>query len=384
LDRALVFTGHFPDAKRKASIHALCEALLRQGWTLDFVTLGHSFLSRFTPRNQWPHVAQRPVNTWVQLAPNLSSFVWRAPFHPMNLRYGLLNSIADPLYRIYPRLLPAEVFKRAEGARMVLFEGSISTMFMGMMRAMVPGAVLVYNAADRLRTVGAHPLLARCEMQHAPILDLVRVPAQVMTGDYPGGTRVVCIPHGIDKAALSAEVRNPFSSPRNAISIGDMLFDAWALDVLAEAYPDWNFHIFGVGAAARVPRKNVMVCGEKAFADLVPYLRYADIGLAPYRDSRDAIYLSQSSLKMIQYTYCRLPILAPSFASVGRPHACAYEPGNAASLREAFARAIHYDRSTIPAAEVSSWDDVLEEVLQRAFLSREQRFSDALQAGAPR
>jgi 2-beta-glucuronyltransferase len=380
LDRALVFTAHFPDAKRKASIHALCEALRRREWMLDFVTVGHSLMSRFNSRSQWPHVAQRPVNEWIQIALNLSSFVWRAPFHPVNLRYALPNKIVTPIYRMYPRLVPDEVLRRVGSAKLILFEGPVSIMLMGMIRAMAPDAVLMYNAADRPRTVGAHPLLCRLETEYAPLLDLVRVPAQVMTADYPRGTPVIYIPHGLDKASFSNPARNPFSTPRNALSIGDCLFDAQVLDTLAEAYPDWSFHLFGVGAVPAAPKKNLTFYGEEAFDKIIPYLQHADIGLAPFRYSNGAEYLSQSSLKMIQYTYCQLPIVTPAFAASGRDHACSYELGDTRSMCDAFARAIRYDRSSIVCRGVPSWDDVLDQMLEKAFATREERSAHAARA----
>jgi 2-beta-glucuronyltransferase len=383
LNRALVLTGTFPDAKRRYAIHGLCEALLRRGWTLDFVTLGQSLISQFNPRNLWPHVAQRPVNQWIKLEPNLWSFVWKAPFHPLNLRHDLLNKIITPIHRLYPKLLPAEVRLRAETADLILFDSSYSTIFIGMMRALAPNAVLVYNASDRLRTHRAHPLVCQCEMKYSPLLDLVRVPAQVMIGDYPNGARAVYIPHGLDKASFSARSQNPFSTSKNAISIGDGLFDKWALDVLAMSYPDWKFHLFGVGSLPSVPRKNIIVHGEERFANLIPYIKYADVGLAPYRLSDSADYLSQSSMRMIQYTYCRLPILVPFFAASGRAHACGYEPGDASSLRKAFAKAIHYDRGTIDDVEVLSWDEVLEQVLEKAFAAWEERSTHKVQDCAP-
>jgi 2-beta-glucuronyltransferase len=75
--------------------------------------------------------------------------------------------------------------------------------------------------------------------------------------------------------------------------------------------------------------------------------------------------------------------VAPFFAASGRAHACGYEPGHASSLREAFAKAIRYDRSTIDDVEVLSWDEVLEQVLEKAFAAWEERSTHKVQDCAP-
>lgn len=281
---------------------------------------------------------------------------------------------------MYPRLLPEQVRLRAKSANLILFDSPYSTMFIGMMRTLAPGAALVYNATDRLRTFRLHPLISECESRDAPLLDLVRVSAKVMAGDFPAGVSVAHIPQGLDAASFLQPSENPFSSPRNAISIGDGLFDARVIDVLATSFPDWNFHLFGARSVPTVPRTNIMVHGEEKFANLVPYLKYADAGLAPYRQADSAEYLPGSSLRMILYTFCHLPILAPFYAVGERAHVCGYQPGDAASLREAFAKVIRYDRGSIDASEELSWDDVLEQILERAFAVREERCALAVRA----
>lgn len=383
MQRALVLTGHFPDEKRRASIHWLSEALRERGWQLDFVTVGQSLASRFRRCSQWPFVQLRPTNRWVELAPGLESYIWYTPLHPMNLHNGVLNAAAVPLYRLYAHRLPPAVRQRAAAAELILCEGPLATMFLRTLRALAPAALLIYNAADRVQTVGAHPLLVEYEARNAPLADLVRVPAQAMLDDYPAGTAVEFVPHGLDARLFAATSANPFSGPRNALCIGDMLFDPWAIEVLAAAFADWTFHLFGVGAQPKARRPNVAVHGEQAFAHIVPFLQHADLGLAPYRDRRESTYLAQSSLKMMQYSYCQLPIVAPWFAVGRRRHVQGYRPGDAASLCAAFTRAVAYDRRDIAREPVLSWDEVLERILRAATQQRQQRLAKPVDDVAP-
>lgn len=139
-----------------------------------------------------------------------------------------------------------------------------------------------------------------------------------------------------------------------------MLFDADAIDVMAVANPDWTFHLFGAKALPRRVLPNIVAHGEQAFERIVPFIKFADLGIAPYRDGASADYLSQSSLKMIQYSYCHLPIVAPHFAAMGRSHVMGYDPADPASIRAAFSAAGAFDRQTIATDGVLSWDETVD------------------------
>jgi 2-beta-glucuronyltransferase len=96
---------------------------------------------------------------------------------------------------------------------------------------------------------------------------------------------------------------------------------------------------------------------------LVNYLHHADVGLAPYLDRPEAHYLAESSLKLIQYTYCQLPVVAPHFAKAGRAHIIGYDPTDPDSIRHALRSALAYDRATIDRSRVASWDEVIARLL---------------------
>ena len=121
-------------------------------------------------------------------------------------------------------------------------------------------------------------------------------------------------------------------------------------------FPGWSLHVFGdVGA---LPDANNLTCyGERPFAELVPYLQHADIGLQNLTYTAGAEWFTDS-LKMFQYTYCRLPIVAPRFLKHERPHVFYYEPGDDDSIRQAFLDAHGFDRGRISSDGVLSWDQL--------------------------
>jgi len=214
--------------------------------------------------------------------------------------------------------------------------------------------------------LGYHPLIIAAERSALAMTDLIHVPAQAMINDFPPSSKIHYTPQGLDKNAFDTPMPNPYKTPRNIISVGDMLFDSWAVETLARIAPDWNIHVFGKKAVVTNPPPNVHLYGERPFDTILPYIKYADLGMAPYRPAPDADYLSQSSLKMMQYTYCRLPIIAPDFAAAGRAHVMGYTPFDEPSVITAFEHARNYNRAAIDITSVIPWEAVLDAMLENA------------------
>jgi len=138
---------------------------------------------------------------------------------------------------------------------------------------------------------------------------------------------------------------------------GDSLFDPQSISILARHFPEWTFHLFGERARLDHKLPNVIEHGETRFEDIIPYICHADIGLALYKNAPDTDYLSHSSLRMIQYSYCKLPIVTPHFSAHDRDHSFGYEIGNHQDLQNAFTQARAYDRTKISSAGISDWGD---------------------------
>lgn len=359
--RVLIVSGqHFADAPRKVDLHFMADALRGQGDHVDFLTCRLSPVSRFLKDGRYAYAKDRVVNRWVEIGERFEEFIWFAPFHPMNLKRPLFNRLSGFLFRHYADLLPKGVRDRLPDYTHVLIESGPAPLLTPLIRRKAPGARIVYHAADRLKTIGVHPVIEEVLAETIGCYDLVHIMAEAMRTDFPSDAPVLYLPHGISKAVFDQAVASPYSKPLNAVSVGDMLFDANVIDTLAEADPDWTFHLFGKKALPLRPRDNIVVHGEVAFETIVPFIKFADIGLAPYRLSEGADYLSQSSLKMIQYSYCKLPIVAPAFAAAGRSHVCPYDPADRASIQEAFLRAQVYDRSMIDRSGIRTWEEAVQ------------------------
>jgi 2-beta-glucuronyltransferase len=358
MNRVLIVTAqHFATQPRKVDLHFMAEALNARGIAVDFLSMRLSLLSRMVSDERWAFARTRPLNRWTELSPLMREYVWMSAVHPIATGKAWINEATTPLARLYGRRIPEAVKSQLGTYSHILVESGISVLAIPELRRLAPRAMLIYHAADRLSTIGAHPAAHAVLRDHIGAVDLVHVMADAIRGDIPHGAPVRYLAHGINKRAFDAVTHNPYPTPKNAVSVGDMLFDGDAIAKMAGAFPDWTFHLFGRRAQLGASLANVVVHGERPFDDIIGFIKFADIGIAPYRPKPDADYLSQSSLKMIQYSYCRLPIVAPNFAAAGRRHVLAYDPASPDSIRAAFAAATTFDRNSINSSDVLDWDE---------------------------
>lgn len=357
--RVAVFSVHYLKSKRRADPHFIAEAFCRLGWDVVFVTVSISPLSRLRRDDRFSYPIDPELGRVVEVAPRLRSFVWYRPWHPVNLRHRFLNALSAPFFARYgagdlgagrPLLADADLF---------VFESTAGIMLFDQLKALNPRARFVYRVSDDMRVIGNHPVIIAAEERLGPRFDLVSLPARTMRPLFGRYGNIAFHRHGIDKAAFDAPAPNPYPPGTvNAVSVGATLFDAAALADAADCCPDWRFHVF-TWHRDLPARANIVVYDERPFAETVPYIRHADVGLALYTWRAGAENLADSSLKMIQYEYCRLPTVAPAFAKApDATHVFGYRPGDAASMAAALRAAHAFDRTAIDPSRIGTWDDL--------------------------
>ena len=346
--------AHAADSKRKVNFHFWVEALNNKNIDVDFVTVG---FSRATSYKKKSRQFEPPFNEWVQLNPRLRKYLWRPLFHPFSTRNKFLDKIIETILSFYPSLMPKNLLSGIDDVDFFIIENGAGLLLMPKLKKLYPNAKFVYSVCDRIETLGYHPLIVEAEKQVLPLFDVIRVPSEPMRKDYDDQYNVQLIPHGLDKDAFDKDFKTPYENKNNVISVGDMLFDADTIRLLATEFPKWTFHLFGKKAKLEPPLPNVIAYGEMPFEFIIPYIKYADIGLAPYYNAKNADYLSQSSLKMMQYTYCKLPIVAPTFAAAGRAHVCDYNTEDDNSKIAAMNKAINFDHNAVDTSTIINADE---------------------------
>jgi 2-beta-glucuronyltransferase len=363
--RRVVFaTTKYWRVASKLGFHFLAQSFARAGWDVLFLTAHVSWIgAAMGKRRRLAHVARREANRLVA-TDAVTSYVWYTPWQPVNLRVDLLNRATMSLFRRYGDLR-LDIEPLIAGAQRFVFDSGSDLLLFDRFKRLAPGAAFVYRVSDDLRDSGVHPVVLHVEEAVAPRFDLVSVPCAYLAERFRALPRVALQHHGIDKAAFDAPAANPYTASRgpNAVFVGNQRLDTGFIETASALLPHWTFHV--IGAVSGLPRRdNVRAYGTVAFSETIAFLKHADVGLQPIARVPGAEAFTDS-LKVIQYTYCRLPIVAPAYLRCARPNFLYYTPGDAGSIRDALERAARLDRARIDPGQIRTWDDLADELGRR-------------------
>lgn len=352
--RVVLVSGHYFGSKRRAGFHHLAEAYWRVGWDVTFVTAGISSLSRLGGDYRFEYPVREEANRLVSVRERLSSFVLMARVHPRNLFLPAANRIAAPLFARYARTALGPLEEVVRRADLVIFESTAGLLLVERIRQIAAGARLVYRASDDLRMLGVHPLIVEAEEAALPAFDFVSVPTPAIAEVLAPFAAIHVNPPGIDKAAFDRATKSPYVGGTNAVFAGvSHFFDYETLDAAARLAPTVAFHV--IGPSRRRCPDNVVFRPEMPFEEVVPYMQHATFGLLvlPPQDPR----LGYGS-KVAQYSYCRLPIVAPAHLKVERSNVSVFERGDPESLRVALLQAEQMEHAPAFAEGVLSADEL--------------------------
>jgi len=330
--------------------------------------LGHgvAFISmRFSLLSKWKGDSRLILSdraNRLEMFEGIKCYLWRTAFHPFASNNPLLKLTMAMLFPLYARLPNKTVDGLLAAADYVIIESSVAAIFIRRIRKVAPSAHIIYYATDRLDTVGAHPFVRRQLEVDGPLIGHVSMRSPRMADDFSWASgRLFRAEFGIEESEFADIGANPYTGGLNAVSLGSMLFDPRFFESVAPAFPHVTFHVIGCGIRF-TPPPNVIVYDEMKFKDTLPYLKYATIGIAPYHDAPGTEYLADSSLKLAQFEYFRLPAVCPDFATGSNPSRFGYRTGDAASMCNALEAALAKVGQVAP-RKFQSWEDVAARVL---------------------
>lgn len=362
-----MLTSHvFLPGFRKASVHFVSQNLAEMGHDVSVITLGHSWLSLLKQPDRFHALRKHQSNRLEQLESGLKAGAWLPPVHAFSTRNALVNRLIRPFFGLYAASLPGFARRAIEAADLVIFESGTALAFCGLVRRLNPRTRTLYFCRDLLRSIGTAPLLQDIERAEIGRFDSVCVPSRRLGQMLPEGGKISVIPQGVEIGLFDAATQSPYPpGSLNAVAVGDMLFDRDAVAGMAEAAPSMTFHLFGIPWQGEVPT-NIRLHGEQAFETIVPYIRHADIGLAPYRMSEKEVYLAESSLKLLQYAYCRLPVILPDIIPAARGNEIPYSLETENDWSERIAAALSLPRRAEFAEGITTWRGIAAQTLATA------------------
>jgi 2-beta-glucuronyltransferase len=354
----VLVSGHYLRSKRKAGFHWLADAYHRLGWRVLFICGSISYLSVLRRDHRLQYAIRSEANELIEVEENLFSYVWWTPYHPANLRSGMLNRLAMPLFRRYGRQSLGAAEPMVGEAELVIVESTPALMLADQLRRLAPHARFVYRVSDDLRILKNHPAVLEAEQRLAPRFDRISVPVQRLAERFEHLPQTTVDPHGIARHLFSEPQANPYNGrfTKNAVFVGVSRLDEQFITLAAERFADVGFHLIG-DLPVSLERPNIIAYGEMPFAETVGYIQHADVGLHCLA-LEPGMEIFAESLKTVQYRHCGLPIITPEPLVMDRPRVFGYRPGDADSIARAMRAALAAPRSASGETGAPAWDEL--------------------------
>ncbi len=354
MKKTLILSAHDFRTDRRTSIHFLAEEIQKTG-QVRFFSLRYSWLSKLKKdfRGSLDSKSNRIENF-----KGVECYLWKTLIHPFNTRKKYLTGLEYILFKAFQRLPNKQLVDWIKDADVIVFESGTSIIYFELAKKLNPNALFIYRASDDLDTINVARFVKKTFLNVSKDFDQVCLLAPLIAKNIPYKDNLYYVPNGVSRDMSELGDPNPYEHKKNAVSVGSMLFDLNFVEILAPKFPDITFHLIGTGIKPEdITEPNVIVYDHMAFNEVLRYIKHADIGLAPYITDEDSAYLADSSMKMLQYDFFRLPTVAPKIVVGNYPNRFGYIEGDEESIKSAMELAL--DSSSAQNREVLFWDQVV-------------------------
>jgi len=354
----LVISAHDYRSRRKAGVHFITAELAKRGPT-RFFSCQYSLLSELKsdPRKSIASLANRK-----EKFEGVECYLWKTLIHPFNMRKAILQPLEAFLFRRYIRHASPVLLDWIKTADVIVFESGIAPIFFELAKELNPQARTVYVASDDLDTINVASYVKRTFKRIAPKMDALCLKSRFMVDGMPTSDNRYIVPQGFDFSIAEHADPSPYPDGCHAVSVGSMLFDPGFFVIASMLFPEVTFHIIGSGTGRHEGYgPNVKVYDEMPHKATLPYIKHATIGIAPYRAAGLPVYLSDTSLKLMQYDFFGLPAVCPTGIVGDYQSRFGYTPGNPDSITAAMRAAIAAPRITFRTP--LQWSQVVDRLL---------------------
>jgi 2-beta-glucuronyltransferase len=363
----VLISAHYCKSKRKAGFHWLAQTFWEQGHSITFVTTGISWLSYLIHDHRLQYKSlRREANRLVQIEDRYFSYVYFPLWHPIAMPLSSLEHIVKPLWDKYP-LFPIDPLfvEKVHQADMVIYESMNGLFLFDRLSKLNPAAKKVYRASDDIRTHrSTSQRLIEIEESLLDKFDLISVPHKTLIeGKFKNFSNAKLQYHGVATSLFDAPSASPYTHSPNCVFVGVSLLDENFIDIASSEFPECTFTIIGP-FSAKTQKSNVKYTSEIPFEETVPYIKHADIGLITLLKKNQHASSFSDTLKVHQYRYAGLPIVAPDFIDIHRDNSFYYTPDDAESIVEAMKSALGALKSKNSKSEINDWNVVVQQIIE--------------------
>jgi len=339
-------------------MHFIADQLRTRGDTA-FFSLGYSYLSKLKAD---PRSLLWSKSNIVEHFDGVQCYLFRTRLHPFNLKKFRVPILAKMAFNAYAASMPAIFNDWVKNARTIIIESGVAVSILKTVKKINPSSYLIYIASDALDTIDCDPYLTELLCDMTPYLDRIIVPSRLLAHNFPDLASVRYVPHGIESERFEMSIASPYLGGTNVISVGSMLFDSRFFEIACAKRPDLKFHIIGGGhKSKKLSAANLTVYDEMSFEKTIAYIKYADVGVAPYIGERVTPYLADTSMKLMQYGFFGVPAICPWLAAGDHFGRFGYDPMSSESILNSINKALTHGR--FPGLKYKTWFQVTDAIL---------------------
>lgn len=358
--KVVLLSGHYYNSKRKAGFHFLADAFAKNNFEVTFITSVVSLLT-FLKRDYKIYEDGFIKNMFKSINYNgVKSIINFSLLHPVDRNSKFLEHIGNAFFKLNKKSL-----LEIREADYIIFESVPSLLFFEEVKRTNPTAKIIYRMSDDIEVLKQAKIVIKYERKILSQFDIVSIPTKFMHDKFvkfsPSNTRLHF--HGIDKELYDLSKISPYKKGTiNHIFVGNSHLDEGFIDIASKLYPSHLFHIIGP-FEKNIKRQNVIYYGQMPFAKTVPYVKFASSGLQIMDNKGGVAETLADSLKVLQYSYCNLPIIAPStIPAFHRDNFFYYDYNDEKSIKKCINDSLNFNKSSF-CNNVKSWNDLINEFI---------------------
>lgn len=354
MKKVILFTSHRYGSKRKAGFHWLADAFLNKGFEVFFVTCLSSIDKiRGDDRFNIPNPVS--FNEVIKINSSLSEIVFFELLRPVAVN-KYFDKISGLMFNRYGRVFPGFMVDLIRNADVIVFESIYQLMYSRSARKINPGAKFIYRVSDDLNVFNYHEIARLYEKSIGDEFDIISSPSPRIHEKFSHLRNSCLEPHGVPTEIYDREMESPyFPNSINAIFAGTSLLDSWFVSAAAENFENINFHYIGpFNPSDFSSGSNIIFHGEKAYSDVVPFIKHANFGMNPLVKGGFG-----NSNKVQQYAYSGIPVVQSSL-NISTYEICSYyHLCDLESVKLAIRWAISNPDIPSVKEEIPSWDSIV-------------------------